>query len=80
MDIGENVKTWRHQRGLSQWGLADKSGVGYATIARVELGLVDPRLSTLRRLAEALKVTVGELVDGAPGTGKRPARTRARGK
>ena len=79
MDIGENVKTWRHQRGLSQWGLADKSGVGYATIARVELGLVDPRLSTLRRLAEALEIRLVDFFE-EPRRQNRPARKRARGK
>jgi transcriptional regulator with XRE-family HTH domain len=76
MDIGENVKAWRHQRGLSQWDLADKSGVGYATIARVELGLVDPRLSTLERLAEALDIDVVDFFT-KPAKAKRPARKRA---
>lgn len=52
----------------------------YPMVARLELGQTDPRLSTLRRLAKALNVTVGELVDGAPGTEKRPTRKRARGK
>lgn len=75
--IGEQLKAWRAARGLSQRALAEKAGVGAVLVARLELGQTDPRLSTLRRLAEALNVTVGELVDGAPGTGKRPARKRA---
>jgi len=75
--IGEQVRAWRGVRGLSQRALAERAGVGYVLVARLELGQTDPRLSTLRRLAEALNVTVGELVDGEPGTGKRPARKRA---
>jgi len=71
------VRAWRGVRGLSQRALAERAGVGYVLVARLELGQTDPRLSTLRRLAEALNVTVGELVDGEPGTGKRPARKRA---
>jgi transcriptional regulator with XRE-family HTH domain len=78
--IAETLKQWRAVRGLSQRALAERAGVGYVIIARLELGQTDPRLSTLRRLAEALNVTVGELVDGTAGTGKRPARKRAGGR
>jgi transcriptional regulator with XRE-family HTH domain len=54
---------WRHKRGLSQRELARVSGVGHITIARIETGVFDPRLSTLRRLAKALKVKLTDLVD-----------------
>jgi len=53
--------------------LAEKAGVGNVLVARLELGQTDPRLATLRKLAKALKLTVGELVDGSP-------RQQARGK
>lgn len=75
--ISEQVREWREVRGLTQRALAEQSGVGQVLVARLELGQTDPRLSTLRRLADALSVTVGELVDCAPGTQKRPARKRA---
>jgi len=75
--IGDQVRAWRTKRGLSQRALAERAGVGYVLVARLELGQTDPRLSTLRRLAEALNITVGELVEGAPGAEKRPARKRA---
>ncbi len=77
--IAETLRAWREARGLSQRALAERAAMPYPMIARLELGQTDPRLSTLRRLAEALNVTVGELVDGAP-KAKRPARKRARGK
>jgi predicted transcriptional regulator len=32
-------------------------------VARLELGQTDPRLSTRRKLAKALKVKVGELLE-----------------
>ena len=53
--------------------MAEKAGVGAVLVARLELGQTDPRLTTLRRLAEALKLTVGELVDSPakPAKGKR---------
>ena len=45
----------RAQRGLSQRALAELSKVTNVTIARIESGVYDPRLSTLRQLAKALK-------------------------
>ena len=53
----------REQRGLSQRALAKLSKVTYVTIARIETGVYDPRLSTLRQLAKALKVKVADLID-----------------
>ena len=53
----------RAKRGLSQRALAKKSKVTHVTIARIETGVYDPRLSTLRSLAKALKVKVAELLD-----------------
>jgi predicted transcriptional regulator len=61
--IADTLRKWRAVRGLSQRALAERAGVGYVVIARLELGQTDPRLSTLTKLAEALKLTVGELVD-----------------
>ena len=55
--------TLRQKRGLSQRALAKQAKVTNVTIARIESGVYDPRLSTLRRLAKALKVKVADLVD-----------------
>ena len=42
--------------------LSKRSGLAREYIARLELGQQDPSLSTLAKLAKALKVTVAELV------------------
>ena len=47
---------------MSLRALAGMSGVAVATLVRIEGGGYDPRLSTLRKLAEALEVTVAELI------------------
>jgi len=57
------LKRLRADRKISQAGLAEKSGVSREYIARLELGQQDPSLGTLQKLAKALKVTVGELVE-----------------
>jgi transcriptional regulator with XRE-family HTH domain len=79
IEIGEALKRWRNVRGQSQWDLAEKSGVGYASIARIETGRQDPTVSMLARLAEALGIDVVDFFT-ASAKAKRPARKRARGK
>lgn len=55
------LKEWRQRRLLTQEVLAEKSGVGVATIARIEAGQ-GARLSTLKKLAETLEVTPDQLL------------------
>jgi len=56
------LRAIRERKGVSLRGLKKTSGVAVATLARIEAGGYDPRLSTLRRLAKALAVTVAELI------------------
>ena len=56
--IGDRLRYARRRVGRSQADLAAASGVGVATIRRVELGQVEPRPSTVRKLAAALGVRV----------------------
>ncbi|MGI8540787.1 MAG: helix-turn-helix domain-containing protein [Rubrobacteraceae bacterium] len=58
----ERLKELRKLRALSQQELADVSGIGRATVSRIERGEMGAHGRTLRRLAEALKVDVSELV------------------
>lgn len=56
------LKRWREKRGLSLRTLAEISGVHYVSLVRIEGGELDPRLSTLLKLAKALEVQLAELV------------------
>ena len=58
----------RQQRGWSLRTLGEIAGVHFVSLAKMEAGTLDPRLSTLRRLAKALDVTVSELVGDQPFT------------
>ena len=62
----------REARGYSLRALADKVGMAYPALFRLETGEADPRLSTLRRLAKALNVAVADLIGE-----RKPARKRA---
>lgn len=52
----------RERRGVSLRVLKRASGVAVSSLARFEAGQGDPQLSTLRKLAKALNVTVAELI------------------
>ena len=56
------LKELRRLRALSQQELAEESGLGRATISRIERGETGAHGRTLRRLAAALGVGVEELV------------------
>ena len=60
--IGDRLRDLRKRRLLTQEQLAERSGVGIATIVRVERNQVEPRGSTIRKLADALDVEPEELV------------------
>jgi transcriptional regulator with XRE-family HTH domain len=60
--IGDRLRDLRKRKLLTQEQLADRSGVGIATIVRVERNQVEPRGSTIRKLADALNVEPEELV------------------
>jgi transcriptional regulator with XRE-family HTH domain len=61
--FGTRLQQLRAEREMSQADLAKASGVSREYIARLELGQQDPTLGTMRKLAKALKVKVGKLVE-----------------
>jgi transcriptional regulator with XRE-family HTH domain len=57
------LRRLRLERDLSQERLAERSGLNYKYIGRVELGKADPGADVLVRLARGLSVAVGELFE-----------------
>jgi transcriptional regulator with XRE-family HTH domain len=60
---GKVLKKLREKRGLTQAALAKKVNVHQVTIARLETGERNPSMDLFQRLAKALKVKVGELLE-----------------
>jgi transcriptional regulator with XRE-family HTH domain len=59
------LKALREEQGLSQAALARKvkPPLSREYIARLEMGRHDPSLSTVARIAKALKVKISELLE-----------------
>jgi len=62
MRIGQNIKALRKQRRLTQQALAVKAGLSLGYLARLEIGMHEPTLTMLGKLAKALKVPVADLL------------------
>ncbi|MFW6384584.1 MAG: CBS domain-containing protein [Halodesulfurarchaeum sp.] len=62
LPTSQDLRERRLSLDLTQSALADRAGVSQPLIARIEGGDVDPRLSTLRRIVEALDEVEGEVV------------------
>ncbi len=58
-----NLRRYREERGLSQEALARASLVHRTEISLLERAAREPRLSTIVRLARALGITPGGLLD-----------------
>lgn len=60
---GENkVKVWRSHRGLSGRDLAAAAGVSAPFISEIESGKKDGSVSVMKKIADALKVDLDDLV------------------
>ena len=60
--FGKQLQRFRADRGLTQEQLAVTAGLTRSFVIRMEQGQYDPALSTLVRLAKALRVSVPELL------------------
>lgn len=74
MDAGSlkiitSLKTARTALSWTQQDLASRSGVSLVTIARMETGMMSPRLSTLSKLKAALSDAGVRIVDESPAGG-----------
>jgi len=62
--LAENIKKLRKKHQLSQEQLAQKAGITYSTLIKIESGAnKNPTLETLTKLASVFEVKIDELVE-----------------
>jgi len=62
-NIGENIKKHRIKLGLSQEDFAQKSGVKYTTLTKIETGVIKkPSVVLVAKIAKALGVSIEDLL------------------
>jgi transcriptional regulator with XRE-family HTH domain len=62
LQVGPRIKALRERRKMSQTALATRAGIHRVSLANIERGAKVPTLATLSRLATALRVPVGRLL------------------
>ena len=59
----KNLAKFRKVKGLTQEGLARKANISYHTLVKIENGgIKNPKIETAIKLAEALAVSIDQLV------------------
>jgi transcriptional regulator with XRE-family HTH domain len=59
--IGKNLRRVREERLMTQQEVATAADLNLSTVMRIENDWVEPRFSTIRKLAKALDVNAREL-------------------
>lgn len=65
MTIGENIKKYRLQAGLTQDKLGESIGVTGKAVSAWEIGAKMPRMTTIERLADFFGVSKSRLIENA---------------
>ena len=61
INVGKHIQKLRELKGISQQDLAAKCNFEKSNMSRLESGGVNPTLSTLEKVANALDITLAEL-------------------
>jgi transcriptional regulator with XRE-family HTH domain len=60
--FGKRCRKLRHEAGLSQLDMVRDHGFTLSHYQKIERGALDPRLSTLTKIAKSFGISVSELV------------------
>ena len=68
MNIGETIRNFRLQKGMSQGDIEKRTGLLRCYLSRVENGHTIPSLDTLAKIAGSLEVPLGQFFAEIPRT------------
>jgi DNA-binding XRE family transcriptional regulator len=66
LTVGQRVREARRAAGCSQKDLETRTGIDQAIISKLERGKHQPRVDTLRRIADGLQMTLSEILVAEP--------------
>ena len=64
--FGQRVRDQRQKLGLSQEAAAERCGIHWTQLGKVERGQRSLRLETIMKIADGLGIDAGDLVTGLP--------------
>lgn len=62
LNVGETIKELRKKKDLNQDQLAEMASLNRVTVAKYESGKIEPGAQALARIADALEVSVDEIM------------------
>ena len=71
VNIGEVIRSYRSDRGLSQGDIERRTGLLRCYLSRVENGHTVPSLETLAKIAEAMEISLADFFRTATNIGDR---------
>lgn len=77
--LGKLLQDARRNAGLTQQALCHKAGLSYSTLAKIERGAIkSPSIFTIQSIAEALSLTLNDLLGIAAPAGSHAAKKRSK--
>lgn len=62
--LGQRCRAVRHEKGISQLDMVREHGFSLSHYQKIERGVLDPRLTTLARIASSLGTSLSGLLEG----------------
>jgi transcriptional regulator with XRE-family HTH domain len=62
-ELGHRIKSLRKKKGLTIEKLAYENDLAKGNLSEIEKGKIDPKLSTLEKIADGLEISLKELFD-----------------
>lgn len=61
--LGQQIARIRKEKGFTQVDFANKLEMNRSALAKIETGRVSPQITTLRRIADGLGITLSSLLE-----------------